>query len=330
MLSRVADSIYWTSRYIERAENVARFLYVNMDLSRDSVAGLEQQWQPLVSTSGDDELFVERYGDATEENVVKFLAFDRENPNSIISCLFSARENARTVREIISLPMWRQLNEFYLYVRDMAVHPDRIENLSRLLTQVLRGTATFAGVTDSTMTRGEAWHFANLGRMLERADKTSRILDVKYFLLLPKVEDVGTPFDDIQWGAVLRSASAFEMFRQAHSRVTPEAIVRFLLLDSGFPRSVRFCLNDARLSLHAISGRPLDQVETEAERKMGQLCSDLTYQRVEDIISAGLHQFLDDLQNRMNLVGTGVYNTFLEPKLPRRETSRSSQLQMAG
>lgn len=330
MLSRVADSIYWTSRYVERAENVARFLTVNLDLSRDSSAGIAQQWQPLVSTSGDDEDFAERYGEANEQSVVQFLAFDRKNPNSILSCLRAARENARTIREIISLPMWRQLNEFYLYVRDMAEHSERIESMSRLLEQVLRGTATFAGTTDSTMSRGEAWHFANLGRMLERADKTTRIIDVKYFLLLPKAEDVGTPFDDIQWGAVLRSADAFSMFRQRHSRVTPEAIVGFLLLDAEFPRAVRFCLAEARESLHAISGRPIDQVVTETERRMGLLCSDLTYLRVEEIIESGLHEFLDGLQSRLNQVGAGVFNTFFAPKLPRRESAQSSQVQTAG
>ena len=327
MLSRVAESIYWMSRYVERAENVACFLSVNLELSRDSVVGIEQQWQPLVSTSGDDEDFAKRYGAADEANVVQFLAFDRKNPNSIISCLSGARENARTVREIISLPMWRQLNEFYLYYRDLAEQPDRVETMSRLLAQVMRGTATFAGVTDSTMSRGEPWNFAYLGRMLERADKTSRILDVKYFLLLQNLEDVGTPFDDIQWGSVLRSANAFEMFRQESNRITPEAIVRFLLLNRDFPRSIRFCLGEAKSSLHAISGAPLDLPESIAERNIGQLCSDLTYLRVEDIISSGLHQFLDDLQTRINLVGAGVYDTFLAPKPPRSSGSKSSQRQ---
>jgi uncharacterized alpha-E superfamily protein len=190
MLSRVAESIYWMSRYVERAENVARFVDVNINLALDSSLGIDQQWGPLVSTSGDFRRFAERCGEPTKENVIDFLTFDRENANSIISCIGAARENARTVREVISLPMWRQLNEFYLYVQSMAEDPDRIESMNRLFLQIRRGTGTFAGVTDSTMTRAEGWHFAHLGRMLERADKTSRILDVKYYLLLPKAEDV--------------------------------------------------------------------------------------------------------------------------------------------
>lgn len=314
MLSRVADSIYWMSRYVERAENVARFIDVNMNLALDSPAGVDQQWQPLVSTSGDNEDFAKRYGEATEENVINFLTFDRENPNSIISCIKAARENARTVREVISLPMWRQLNEFYLYVKSMADEPSSVESLNRFFLQIRRGTGTFAGVTDSSMTRGEGWHFGYLGRMLERADKTSRILDVKYYLLLPKAEDVGTPFDDIQWGAVLRSASAFEMHRQKYGRVTPDNIANFLLLDHQFPRAVRFCLNEARGSLHAISGNPFDQVKTETERSIGQLCSDLTY--MPDIIASGLHEYLDELQAKLNSIGSGIFHTFLAPKIP--------------
>jgi len=171
-------------------------------------------------------------------------------------------------------------------------------------------------VTDATMTQGEAWHFCRLGRMLERADKTSRILDVKYFILLRSVADVGTPFDDVQWAAVLRSASAFEMYRKRHGRISPKGIVQFLLLDAEFPRAIRFCLNAARDSLHAISGTPRGTFRNHPEKMLGQLCSDLACARVDEFVNQGLHEYLDSLQTRMNRVGVGIYETFLAKRVP--------------
>ena len=212
MLARVADSIYWMSRYVERAENVARFIEVNLNLMLDLPAGSAQQWQPLVATTGDAEEFAKRYDTATQQNVIQFLTFDEENVNSIRSCLRVARENARSVREIISSEMWEHLNEFYLRVN--SAEAGSRTDPQDLLRSIKRSGHLFTGVTDATMTHNESWHFCQLGCMLERADKTSRILDVKYFLLLPTAADVGTTSDDIQWAAVLRSASAFEMYRK--------------------------------------------------------------------------------------------------------------------
>src|SRR2546428_756171 len=234
MLSRVADSIYWMSRYIERAENVARFIDVNLNLMLDLPVGSAQQWQPLVDITGDTEEFARRYGSATQQNVIQFLTFDQENVNSILSCLRTARENARSVREIISSEMWEELNRFYLLVNSAASSTGTIE-LTEFFDSVKLSSHLFTGVTDSTMTHGEGWHFCQLGRLLERADKTSRILDVKYYILLPKVSDVDTPFDDIQWAAVLRSASAFEMYRKKFGRIAPRRIVEFLITDQEFP-----------------------------------------------------------------------------------------------
>ena len=153
--------------------------------------------------------------------------------------------------------MWLQLNKFYLLMNSAAADSRSLESPQELLGEVKLASQLFNGITDSTMTHGEAWHFCRLGRMLERADKTSRILDVKYFILLRSAEDVGTPIDDIQWAAVLRSASAFEMYRKRHGRISPRGVVEFLLLDREFPRAIQFCLLAARDSLHAISGTPL-------------------------------------------------------------------------
>src|SRR5881392_205214 len=190
-----------------------------------------------------------------------------------------------------------------------------LESPQELLAEVRLASHLFTGVTDATMTHGEGWHFSRLGRKLERADKTSRILDVKYFILLRSVADVGTPFDDVQWAAVLRSASAFEMYRKRHGRISPKGIVQFLLLDAEFPRAIRYCLNAARDSVHAISGTRLGTFRYQPEKMLGQLCSDLAYAQVDDIINVGLHEYLDGLQTRMNRVGTGIYETFLAKRV---------------
>ena len=316
MLSRVADSIYWMSRYVERAENVARFVDVNLNLMLDAPGGAGQQWQPLVATTGDHEDFAKRYGKATQQNVTQFLTFDRENANSIISCLRGARESARSVREIISSEMWLQLNKFYLQVNDAAESGKGMESPHDFFSSVKLSSHLFNGVTDATMTHGEAWNFSRLGRKLERADKTSRILDVKYFILLRSAAEVGTAFDDVQWAAVLRSTSAFEMYRKRHGRISPKGIAQFLLLDTEFPRAIRYCLEAARHSLHEISGTPLGSFKNNGEKQLGQLCSDLAYAHLDDIFAGGLHEYLDDLQTRINLVGTGIFETFFARKVP--------------
>ncbi len=325
MLSRVADSICWMSRYIERAENVARFVDVNLHLMLDSPTGQEQQWLPLVNTTGDHEIFAKRYGQATQQNVIQFLTFDPEYANSILSCLRSARESARSIREIISSEMWEQINRFYLTVKEAANDLQTTAGQHKFFTEVKEASHLFSGIAEATMTRNEAWHFLRLGRMLERADKTSRILDVKYFMLLRSAADVGTPFDDVHWAAVLRSASAFEMYRKRWGRMSPEGIAQFLLLDPEFPRAIRFCLNSAREALHAISGTPLESFKNPAERCLGQLCSDLAYANIEDVIKRGLHEYLDDLQNKMNHVSLGIHDTFFARRMP--ESGKKSMLQ---
>jgi uncharacterized alpha-E superfamily protein len=204
--------------------------------------------------------------------------------------------------------MWEQLNQFYLMVNsaDAGSRTDPQD----LFASVRMAGHLFTGVTDATMTHNESWNFCRLGRMLERADKTSRILDVKYFLLLPTAADVGTTSDDIQWAAVLRSASAFEMYRKSHGRIAPDRIVEFLLLEREFPRAVQYCLVRARQSVHAISGTPAGMFRYPVERLLGELCSELAYSRVETIITGGLHEHLDRLQTKMNEVGNGISETF--------------------
>lgn len=319
MLSRVADSVYWMSRYVERAENVARFIDVNFQLMLDDAGGDDRQWQPLVNTTGDHEDFAKRYGAATQESVIKFLTFDTANPNSILSCLRQARENARTVREIISSEMWLQINKFFLTVKSAAEQSDWLDSTNEFFTEVKDASHLFSGITDGTMAHNEAWHFCRLGQMLERADKTSRMLDVKYYILLRSADDVGSPFDDIQWAAVLRSASAFEMYRKRLGRISPHGVVEFLILDREFPRAIQFCLVAARDSLHAISGTALGTFRYPPEKLLGQLCSDLSFASLEEIIAQGLHEYLDDLQTKVNAIGAGIFETFFAFKVPQSQ-----------
>ncbi|MEO0988611.1 MAG: alpha-E domain-containing protein [Cyanobacteria bacterium J06639_14] len=315
MLSRVADSIYWMTRYVERAENVARFVDVNLNLLLDCPPGVTQQWEPLVTTTGDSELFDQKYGEASAENVLHFLTFDRDYPNSILSCVSSARENARSVREIISSEMWEQVNAFYLMVQEAASNANET-NLQVFYTEVKMASHLFAGVMDATMSHNEAWHFGQVGRLLERADKTARILDVKYYILLPSVKAVGTPLDDLQWVALLRSASAYEMYRKCQRRITPNQVIEFLVLDREFPRSIHFSLAWAERSLHQISGTALDTWRTSSDRALGRLRSELEYLTVDEIVHQGLHEFLDGLQSQLNEVGEAVFNDFLALQMP--------------
>jgi uncharacterized alpha-E superfamily protein len=314
MLSRVADCVFWMSRYIERAENAARFVDVNLNLTLDLGGIASNQWDPLVYTSGDHEQFYKRYGTATQTNALSMLAFDEQNPNSIVSCLKSARENARTIREIIAAAVWEELNKFYWFVTDAARNGQAADNPFEFFNHVKRSGQLIVGIMEATMSRGEAWHFAQMGRLLERADKTSRILDVKYYILLPTVADIGTPLDAIQWSALLKSASALEMYRKRHGRITPDEVAEFLILDAEFPRALRFCLRGAEESLHAVTGTEPGTFRNQAERRLGQLRSELDYAQIGDIIEHGLHEFIDNFQRKLNLVGEAVQATFFSQR----------------
>ncbi|ELR98312.1 alpha-E domain-containing protein [Gloeocapsa sp. PCC 73106] len=309
MLSRVADSIYWLNRYIERADNVARFIDVNLNLMLDLPSGITQQWEPLVTTTGDISIFQERYGKATSENVIRFLTFDLQYANSILGCVHRARENARSVRETISSEMWQEVNNFYHLVKDTAKEPLGI-NLIDFFTEIKLASHRFVGVMDATMSHNEGWHFGRLGRLIERADKTTRILDVKYFYLLPSIEWVGTPLDQIQWIALLKSASAYEMYRKSQHRIIPNSVAEFLILNPEFPRSIYFCFCQAQQSLHKITNTPVGNWLNPVERTLGRLCSQLGYLTFEDVIQDGLHEFLDQMQGKINDLDHEIKQTF--------------------
>ena len=313
LLSRVANAVYWLGRYIERAENVARFIDVNQNLMLDHPRGFGEQWQPIVDTTGDHSAFQEQYGQPTVANVVEFLAFDQRNPNSIYSCVTTARENARAVRDTISSEMWEQINTLYLLIASKS-GKQLDEGLPEFCRRVRMACHLFQGIHHATMSHNEAWHFIRLGTSLERADKTTRILDVKYFILLPSVSDVGTPYDEIQWSAVLKSVSGFEMYRKCYGRITPDRVVEFLLLDGEFPRAVRYCLGLADNSLHSITGTRLGAFSCGAEQRLGLLRSELDYAHVGPILEAGLHEFFDGLQFKMNRIDECIHEDFFAMK----------------
>jgi len=328
LLSRVADAVYWMARYIERAENVARYIAVNHNLQLDLPMDPTQQWQSLIDTSGDSEAFLKRHGEATQHNVVDFLTFDPENPNSIFSCLRSARENARSVRETISSEMWEQVNAMYLRMASAELLPG-YEWVPEFFRQLRLSSHLFQGITDATMTHNEAWHFARLGRKLERADKTSRILDVKYFILLPSLSDVGTPYDDIHWSAVLKSVSGLEMYRKKYGRIDPSDIVEFLVMDRNFPRAIHYCITRADASLRAITGTEPGTFHYRSERLMGLLRADLDFTPVDQILSGGLHSYLDGLQVKINDIDNALLTDFVDWR-PRGPKSGSELQGMPG
>jgi uncharacterized alpha-E superfamily protein len=329
LLSRVADSVYWMARYIERAENVARFIGVNLNLQIDLPLAPSQQWQPLIETSGDAEVFKERFGLATQAKVIEWLAYDSQNLSSIVSCLRFARENARSVRETISSEMWTQVNSMYLQIQTQRSLPEP-ERMLDAFREIRMGCHLFEGVTDATMSHNEAWHFMRLGRMLERADKTSRILDVKYFMLLPSIRDVGTPYDDIHWSAVLKSVSGFEMYRKKYGRITPSDVVDFLVMDNEFPRAVRFCIKSASESLQSVTGTPIGAFRYRSEQLMGQLRAELDFTSVDTVLRSGLHEYLDRLQLKMNGIDEGLRDDFAVRTTPAVASQSQSQSQGSG
>ncbi|MCZ4279902.1 alpha-E domain-containing protein [Kiloniella laminariae] len=308
MLSRVANSIYWMSRYLERADNVARFIDVNARLILDMGWERESaQWDPLVLASGDEADFKARYSEYSEKQVVHFLTFDEKNPNSIISCINSARENARTVREIISSEMWEAINTLYHLV-DKHSRKRKVDDLQSFFISVNHTNHLFAGMMENTMSHGEGWHFARAGKMLERADKTARMLDVKYFLLLPNPDYFDSPYDTVEWGAVLKSVSGFEVYRKRYHRANYRHVTQFLVLDEHFARSIRYCVRTAARSVADIS--KMLEITVPVNDEFARLEKMLDEADLDTILSKGLHEFVDAFQFNLNVIDQSLYKSF--------------------
>ena len=310
MLSRVADAIYWMNRYIERAENYARFMDVNFNLSLELPPNVSEQWKPLVVTTGDWKLYESLYKKPEKYKIIYFLGFDPKNPNSIYNCIVNARENARAIRPEITKEVWEQINLLYYYVKDGLEKKRWQKKNSRIFfTEVKTGCQLLYGIFDATISRNDGWHFGKIGQLIERADKTSRVLDVKYHILLPSKEAVGSPIDLIQWAALLKSVSAYDMYRKRNGKLTPMGISDFLILDKKFPRSMLHCLIQAEQSLQIITGIT-DGYSNNAEKLLGKLRSNLVFTDIEEIFNDGLHEYLDNFQKDLNVVSMAIFESF--------------------
>ena len=254
MLSRVANSLYWMSRYIERAENIARIVDVNIQLLLDlrnlDEKRLAEHWLPVVQTTGDEKQFFELHKKATAQNVTEFLVFQMENPNSLVSSVCNARENARMVRDQITLEFWEELNRLYWFVRTQQARQVWKESPSDFFHQIKTGSLNLIGLAYSTLIRNEGWWFMEVGKFIERADKTSRILDLRYAALPERgAPKVVSQEDALEWSAILRSCSAWDAYKSIHgAEVNPMLVADFLLLSADFPRSFRFCVNRLNLA----------------------------------------------------------------------------------
>lgn len=311
MLSRVAETLYWMSRYLERAEDMARIIAVNFQASLDAPYLSEAfMWEPLITITGDQDLFKSAFDNYNASTVTHFLMAHPDNPNAIVTCIERARENARGVREQISREMWEHLNRLYFQVKEYSI--DAVaRNPYEFFSQVRNGSHLFQGVTDATMSHGEGWYFIQAGKNMERADKTTRILDVKYSALQASDVAEGSPLGTLQWIALLKSCSAFEPYRRAHSHLVVWRIAEFLLLDTEFPRSVSCCLGQTRSALARIAETPA-RASNQADRAIGRLCAELEYLDIRDALS-DFHHYLDGLQSKMNHVGEAISHTYFDP-----------------
>lgn len=313
MLARVALLTYWMARYLERAENTARILDVNTQLALDThrrqALDDPKLWEPVVFACGSDELFRRHHATATERNVVEFVLFDHANPSSIYSCVSQARENARCIREQITSEMWEQLNRLYLTVKKDGYEDYQRTGASDYLLRLESELQLFIGITESMFPRSDGWDWLQLGRFLERADNVSRIVDVKYFSLLPAVSMIGGAIDIVQWAAVLRSCSALEAFRRSgHGHLTVESIVGYLVHNPLFPRSLRFAAREVHDTIAKISRPGTDNAALAAA---SDLLSLVDGRAIKDILSSGLHEFLDAVQLRAGDVASAVDRTFI-------------------
>lgn len=310
MLSRTADHLFWMSRYIERAENLARLLDVTwqMSLVPQSVDAANQSWAAIIALNSLDEAFAKKYSTVNGENVLKFMVSDPDNFSSIHSCLRMARENAHAVRGTLTTEMWETLNSTWLEAREKTFDQLFNAGIGDYFEWVKMRSSLSRGTTLGTLLQDDAFHFIRLGTLLERADNTARILDVKYHVLRPQGDEGATDF--YEWGALLRSVSAFEVYRKVYRDViTPERVAELLIFNRDMPRSLQFCLNSVVKVLELIA----NSHSGETQRQAGMLHAQLRYGRIEDILEHGLHEWLSDFMDRIYLLGNGISKDFLVP-----------------
>ena len=310
MLSRTAGHLFWMSRYIERAENLAHLLDVSwqMSLVPQSLEADNQNWNAVIALNSLEETFAAKYSAVNGENVLRFMVSDPDNYSSIYSCLRLARENAHAVRGTVTTEMWETRNSTWLEAREKSFEQILNAGVGDFFEWVKMRSSMSRGTTLGTLLQDEAFHFIRLGTLLERADNTARILDVKYHVLRPQGDEGATDF--YQWGALLRSVSAFEVYRKAYRDVISlERVAELLILRMDMPRSLYFCMNGVVKNLDLIANRQ----SGETQRQAGLLHAQLHYARVEDILEHGLHEWLTDFMDRIYMLGDGISKDFLVP-----------------
>jgi uncharacterized alpha-E superfamily protein len=310
MLSRTADHLYWMARYTERAENLARMLEVNyrMSLLPQSAELVEQGWIATLTIIGLLDAYKQRYSTVSPANAMAFLAFDRDNPMSMYSCVRAARENARAVRGTLTSEIWETINATWLEMRVASMRSASDAEMGNFFEWVKHRSHLSRGVIQGTMLRDEAWHFTWLGTYLERSDSTARILDVKYRLLLPRGEQAGGATDYYQWSALLHSVSAFEIYRRVYrDLITPRRVAELFVLRDDMPRSLHRCMSQVYTHLSAIR----NSQSAETERRAGELQASLHFGRIDDIFTMGLHEYLVQFLGRTRDLGERVSRDFL-------------------
>jgi uncharacterized alpha-E superfamily protein len=291
LLSSVAEHVYWMARYVERAENTARIILVNNNLLLDMPRSIELGWEPLVAITGNAELFREHYDEASERNVIRFLVSDVRNSNCIINSLAQARENLRTTRAILPRAVWETLNDLHAYASDNKTSGMSRRGRYAFMRRIIDYSQLLAGKLSSTMSHDQAYDFLRMGRNMERADMTTRVIDVRGSNLLPSITEELRPFDDIQWKSVLDSLAGYQMYRRhVHVRVRGREVLRFLLQDTRFPRAVHYCLAEVESCL-----RCLDSSESPL-RALGMAQRVLSRVGVDEIVGDGLTDFLNEFQ----------------------------------
>lgn len=319
MLSRVADSLYWMSRYLERAEHATRLLDVNLNLMLDeSPISAERRWQRVLQALGNPKN-IEWTGEPYA--LTQALTFDTGNKASIISCIIAARENSRHVREQISTEQWHRLNSLYLQVTGPEMHHQRqsealvagINQPSEFLQSVMEAVHQFQGVTDSTMNHGEGWQFIQVGRYIERAAATALLLQAYHEDLWEQPERIVDGNEYLDWMGLLRSATAFEAYCKVYTAdLTPDRIFEFLLLDEEFPHSVRFSIDSLQCALEKIQG---DSGRTRADslrRLGGRLQSSLSYSSVDEILNQDVPAYLLNIQAQCRAIHETIYELYVD------------------
>jgi uncharacterized alpha-E superfamily protein len=322
MLSRVADAMYWMARYYERAENNARLIDVNMNMMLDMGRALSDvgsgapYWNPIVRMASPFDDFRARHPRTTAEAAIDWLTFSRQNPNSIISCIALARENARAIRPAISSEMWEQVNTTYLALKDLHMEDIGRQGQQLFFRRVRESSQLFQGMVKSTFPHDEAYGWIGLGSYLERADATSRLIDVKYYILLPSLDEVGGPIDQTQWAAVLKSCSAYEAYQRRYvDKITPSRVAEFLVLNSEFPRSVRFCFDQIHWSLRRLSTQHGSLGENAPEVVASHVRHMLADTSMSGIVRFGLHEYMQRLQKYCGEISNKITETYFQGAL---------------